>query len=117
MTRPISIKQRNFLKKELDWIRRQPKARGTKAKARVDKFYDIKEAASANLDSDELTIEIDMHRLGSKILELHNLGKSFGDKQIGRPALLSSLGPSARVPVNTYAYCNCMPEPTEMLFS
>ena len=75
-------KTKKLFKKELDWIRRQPKARGTKAKARVDKFYDIKEAASANLDSDELTIEIDMHRLGSKILELHNLGKSFGDKQI-----------------------------------
>ena len=75
-------KTKKLFKKELDWIRRQPKARGTKAKARFDKFYDIKEAASANLDSDELTIEIDMHRLGSKILELHNLGKSFGDKHI-----------------------------------
>ena len=75
-------KTKKLYKKELEWIRRQPKARGTKAKARVDKFEKIKEKAHQSNDSDEMTIEIDMHRLGSKILELHSISKSFGDKKI-----------------------------------
>ena len=75
-------KTKKLFRKELQWIRRQPKARTTKAKSRVDKFYDIKEKASANLSEDEIRIDIDMERLGSKILELHNVSKSFGDKKI-----------------------------------
>ncbi len=75
-------KSKKLFKKELDWIRRQPKARGTKAKARVDSFQTIKEKAQQNLSDDELSIEIDMHRLGGKILELHNVSKAYGDKVI-----------------------------------
>lgn len=75
-------KTKKLFRKELDWIRRQPKARGTKAKARVDKFYEIKEEASNRIDNEEISIEIDMQRLGSKILELHNVSKSYGDKKI-----------------------------------
>lgn len=75
-------KTKKLFRKELDWIRRQPKARGTKAKARVDKFYEIKEEASNRIDNEEISIEIDMLRLGSKILELHNVSKSYGDKKI-----------------------------------
>jgi ATP-binding cassette subfamily F protein uup len=75
-------KARNTFKKELDWIRRQPKARGTKQKARVDSFQDIKKVASQRIDEDEIDIPVKMERLGSKILELHKVGKSFGDKVI-----------------------------------
>jgi ATP-binding cassette subfamily F protein uup len=75
-------KARNTFKKELDWIRRQPKARGTKQKARIDSFQDIKKVASQRIDEDEIDIPVKMERLGSKILELHKIGKSFGDKVI-----------------------------------
>jgi ABC transport system ATP-binding/permease protein len=75
-------KARNTFKKELEWIRRQPKARGTKQKARVDSFQDIKKTASQRIDEDELDIPVKMERLGSKILELHKIGKSFKDKTI-----------------------------------
>ena len=75
-------KTKKLMRKELEWIRRQPKARGTKAKARVDKFYEIKEKASQKLDKDQITIEIKGNRLGSKILEASGLTKSFGDFKI-----------------------------------
>lgn len=75
-------KAKNTFKKELDWIRRQPKARSVKQKARVDSFQDVKKAASQRIDDDEVEIPVKMERLGSKILELHKIGKSFGDKVI-----------------------------------
>ena len=75
-------KARNSFRKELDWIRRQPKARGTKQKARVDAFKEIKKTASQKLDEDELDLPVKMERLGSKIVELHKIGKAFGDLKI-----------------------------------
>ena len=75
-------KARNTMRKELDWIRRQPKARGTKQKARVDSFQDLKEVASQRINEDELDIPVKMERLGSKILEIHKMNKAFGDKKI-----------------------------------
>lgn len=75
-------KAKNLMRKELEWIRRQPKARGTKSKARIDSFDDIKKEASKNLKEQELSMDIKMTRLGSKILELHRLRKSYGDKNI-----------------------------------
>jgi ATP-binding cassette subfamily F protein uup len=75
-------KARNTFKKELEWIRRQPKARSTKQKARIDSFQDVKKAASQRIDEDEIDIPVKMERLGSKILELHKVGKSFGEKVI-----------------------------------
>ena len=75
-------KARNTFKKELEWIRRQPKARGTKQKARIESFQDVKKVASQRIDEDELDIPVKMERLGSKILELHRIGKSFGEKVI-----------------------------------
>ncbi|MDD2982403.1 MAG: ABC-F family ATP-binding cassette domain-containing protein [Crocinitomicaceae bacterium] len=75
-------KARNTFKKELDWIRRQPKARGTKQKARVDSFEDIKATASQRIDDSEVDIPVKMERLGTKILELHKITKSYGDKKI-----------------------------------
>ena len=75
-------KTQKLFKKELQWIRRQPKARSTKAKSRVDDFQDIKQRAHQKLDDDEMTIHIKSARMGSKILEAHGLSKSFGDKHI-----------------------------------
>ena len=75
-------KARNTFKKELDWIRRQPKARGTKQKARIDAFQETKKTASQRIEEDELEIPVKMERLGSKIVELHKVSKSFGDRVI-----------------------------------
>lgn len=75
-------KAKNLMRKELEWIRRQPKARGTKSKARIDAFHGLKKEASKNLSQDELTLDIKMERLGSKILELHKVRKQYDDKLI-----------------------------------
>lgn len=75
-------KAKNLFRKELDWMRRQPKARGTKAKARIDAFYETKEIAHQNISEKQLDIQVKMERLGTKILELHKVSKAFGDKKI-----------------------------------
>lgn len=75
-------KAKNQFRKELDWMRRQPKARGTKQKARIEAFHDTKKVAKQRIDQDELEIPVKMERLGTKILELHRVGKEFGDKKI-----------------------------------
>lgn len=75
-------KARNTFRKELDWVRRQPKARGTKQKARLENFQDVKKTASQRIQEDELEIPIKMERLGTKIVELHKVGKHYGDKKI-----------------------------------
>lgn len=73
-------KARNLLKKELDWMRRQPRARGTKAKYRIEAFYDLQEKASQNLKKDKMELDILGTRQGGKILELHHVSKSYGNK-------------------------------------
>jgi ATP-binding cassette subfamily F protein uup len=73
-------KAKNLMRTELEWIRRQPKARGTKQKARTDAFEGIKETATQKIKEDKLEIKVQMSRLGSKIVEIHKLGKSYGDK-------------------------------------
>ncbi len=73
-------KAKNLYKKELDWMRRQPKARTTKSKSRIDDFYVIKEKAHQRRNEHEVQLEINMERMGSKILELHTISKSFQDK-------------------------------------
>jgi ATP-binding cassette subfamily F protein uup len=75
-------KAQSLMRKELQWIRRQPKARGTKSKARVDAFEDIKKEASKDLSEGELKMRVKMTRLGSKIIELHKVGKSYGSLPI-----------------------------------
>ena len=75
-------KAKNLFKKELDWMRKQPKARTTKSKSRIDDFYQIKEKAHQRRKDHKVQLEINMERLGSKILELHKLHKSYGDKVI-----------------------------------
>jgi ATP-binding cassette subfamily F protein uup len=75
-------KAKNLMRTELEWIRRQPKARGTKQKARVDAFKDLKTVATQKVHKDEMEIRVQMNRLGSKIVEIHRLGKEFGEKKI-----------------------------------
>jgi ATP-binding cassette subfamily F protein uup len=75
-------KAKSLFKKELEWMRKQPKARTTKSKSRTDDFYQIKEKAHQRRQDHQVQLEINMERLGSKILELHNVSKSFGDKKI-----------------------------------
>lgn len=70
-------KARNLMRKELEWMRKQPKARGTKAKYRIDAFYELKEKASQNLKKDKMELDIQETRQGTKVLELHNIYKSY----------------------------------------
>jgi len=75
-------KTKKLFSKELEWMRRQPQARSTKAKSRIDDFYEIKEKAQVSLNNDDMKISIQASRLGSKILEAHAIVKNFGDKKI-----------------------------------
>ncbi len=75
-------KAKNLFVKELDWMRRQPKARTTKSKSRIDDFYKIKEVANNRRKEHKVQLEINMERLGSKILELHKVYKSFDSLEI-----------------------------------
>jgi ATP-binding cassette subfamily F protein uup len=75
-------KAKNLYVKELDWMRRQPKARTTKSKSRQDDFYVIKEKAHSRRKEHQVELEINMERMGSKIVELHNVSKRFSDKVI-----------------------------------
>jgi ATP-binding cassette subfamily F protein uup len=73
---------RNLLKKELEWMRRQPRARGTKAKYRVDAYYELEKKASQDLKKDRLELDIREARQGGKILEVENISKNYGDLPI-----------------------------------
>lgn len=75
-------KARNRYRKELEWMRKQPKARTTKSKARQDAFYDWKEKAAKKIKQAELELQVKMTRLGGKILELKKVYKAYGDKTI-----------------------------------
>ena len=75
-------KAKNLYSKELEWMRRQPKARGTKSKARIESFYDVEKSAKKKIKNDKIQLEVQMTRLGSKILELHKVSKAYGDLKI-----------------------------------
>lgn len=75
-------KAKQLYSKELDWIRRQPKARTTKSKSRIDDFQDIKHRAHQRRKDHIIQLELNMERLGNKIVEMHNLIKSFDEKII-----------------------------------
>lgn len=75
-------KNKILYKKELDWMRRQPKARTTKSKSRIDDFHQIKALAHQRRKEHQVQLELNMERLGSKIVELHSLGKSYGEQII-----------------------------------
>jgi ATP-binding cassette subfamily F protein uup len=75
-------KAQNLFVKELEWMRRQPKARTCKSKSRQDDFYDIKEKAQSRRRENVVELEINMERMGSKIIELHKISKKFKDHVI-----------------------------------
>lgn len=75
-------KARNLYRKELEWMRKQPKARTTKSKSRIDNFYEVEKKAKQQLQEQQLQLQSKMNRLGGKTVELKKLYKSFGDKTI-----------------------------------
>jgi ATP-binding cassette subfamily F protein uup len=75
-------KAKQLFKKELNWMRKQPKARTTKSKSRIDDFFEIKERAHQRRNDHEVQLEINMERLGSKIIELHHVSKAFNETVI-----------------------------------
>ncbi|MCW5519206.1 ABC-F family ATP-binding cassette domain-containing protein [Aureitalea sp. L0-47] len=75
-------KAKQLYKKELDWMRRQPKARTTKSKSRIDDFEEIKSRANKRRDEHEVQLELNMERLGTKVVELHGISKSYGDNTL-----------------------------------
>ena len=72
-------KAKNRYRTELDWMRRQPKARTTKSKARIDSFYELEKVAQKRLEQKRLDFSVKMSRQGRKILEIKNLSKSYGN--------------------------------------
>ena len=75
-------KAKQLYKKELDWMRRQPKARTTKSKSRIEDFHEIKSRASKRRNDHEVQLELNMERLGTKVVELHNISKAYDDKEL-----------------------------------
>jgi len=75
-----SEKAKNLLKTELEWMRRMPKARRHKAKSRIESFYDLREKAANRPEEKSININVNISRMGSKILEIKNVSKSYGDK-------------------------------------
>ena len=72
-------KANNLYRKELEWMRRQPKARTTKSKSRIDAFYDTEKVAKTNTKKQSLELDFEMKRLGKKILELKDINKAYGN--------------------------------------
>lgn len=77
-------KVRNTLRKEQDWMSRQPQARAGKAQARIDRFYDLKERSRVNLQENNVRLRGDSTYIGNKIFEAHNISKAYGDKVLLR---------------------------------
>ncbi len=75
-------KAKNMYRKELEWMRKQPKARTTKSKSRIDAFYDVEATANAKRNDDKLELNVKMSRIGGKILELKKVYKCFGERKI-----------------------------------
>jgi ATP-binding cassette subfamily F protein uup len=75
-------KAKQLFNKELEWMRRQPKARTTKSKSRIDDFEDIKTRAHQRRKDHEIQLEINMNRLGTKVVEFHNVSKGFEGKTL-----------------------------------
>ncbi|WP_018626379.1 ABC-F family ATP-binding cassette domain-containing protein [Niabella aurantiaca] len=75
-------KAKNLYRRELEWMRKQPKARTTKSKSREDNFYNIEKTAKQQVTDDQVQLQMKMNRLGGKIVEMKKVYKSFGDKKI-----------------------------------
>jgi ATP-binding cassette subfamily F protein uup len=75
-------KARNTYRKELEWMRKQPKARTTKSKSRQDNFYDVEKKAKQKIEDQQVELQMKMNRLGGKVVEMKKVYKNFGDKVI-----------------------------------
>ncbi len=75
-------KARLLLKKELEWMRKQPRARGTKAKYRIEAYYELEKVASQDLRKDRLELDVKESRQGGKILEVEHIKKKFGNQVV-----------------------------------
>lgn len=75
-------KVKNLLRTELEWMRRQPQARGSKAKYRIDNFHELEKKSRVNLTERNVSLNVKSTYIGSKIFEAHNVAKAFGDKRI-----------------------------------
>ena len=75
-------KAKNEYRKELEWMRKQPKARTTKSKARQDNFYEVETKAKQKIEDAQLQLQVKMSRLGGKIVEMKKVYKCYGDKRI-----------------------------------
>lgn len=75
-------KARNTYRKELEWMRKQPKARTTKSKSRQDNFYEVEARAKQRIEDQQLQLQVKMSRLGGKVIELKKVYKSYGEKAI-----------------------------------
>lgn len=75
-------KARNLYRKEVVWVRKMPKARGTKSKSRVDAFYEIEKKAKQKRVEKRIELTVKMERMGSKVVELHRITKNFTNKEI-----------------------------------
>jgi ATP-binding cassette subfamily F protein uup len=80
--RMSSEKAGNLLRGELEWMRRMPKARRHKAKSRIDSFYDLKERAAKKTEEKSININVNISRMGSKILEIRDVSKSYGENVV-----------------------------------
>ncbi|MBN1251401.1 MAG: ABC-F family ATP-binding cassette domain-containing protein [Bacteroidales bacterium] len=95
-------KANNLYKKELDWMRRMPQARSTKAKYRIENFYKIEEKANISIDEENQNIDIKTSRLGKKVLDIYDISKSFENKiliksfsyKFGRKEKIGIVGPN-----------------------
>jgi ATP-binding cassette subfamily F protein uup len=75
-------KARNLFRKELEWMRKQPRARTTKSKSRQDNFYEVEAKAKRRIEDQQLQLEMKMNRMGGKVIEIKKAYKSYGDKKI-----------------------------------
>ncbi|WP_290791938.1 ABC-F family ATP-binding cassette domain-containing protein [Flavihumibacter sp. UBA7668] len=75
-------KARNIYRKELEWMRKQPKARTTKSKSRIDAFTEVESKAKQRLEEQALQLQMKMNRLGGKVIELKKINKKYGEKEI-----------------------------------
>ncbi len=78
----VLAKRKNLLKKELEWMRRMPQARGTKSKARIDSFYDLENKTKGQFEKTSVKLDVKVSRQGGQILEIDNVSKSFNNKTI-----------------------------------
>jgi ATP-binding cassette subfamily F protein uup len=88
--RSNQLKAQNIFRRELEWMRKQPKARTTKSKSRIDAFEDVSNRAKKRTQEEKVQLEIKMERLGGKILEFHNVSKSISNKLLLKNLTTSS---------------------------